>query len=108
LSLRGRDVRENLAAASGHEPGEGLGLDPDRSREDSVTFTIVIDSIIMNVTARTARVQVKRQHPPGARARVEHRHRAWLARRLGGQRAGVPRGVSAAAVARDSDVRRAG
>ena len=32
---------EDLAVAPGQEPGEGLGLDADHGREDSVTFTIV-------------------------------------------------------------------
>ena len=104
----GRDVGEDLAAAPGHEPGEGLGLSADLGREDSVTFMMVLDSSIMNVTACAGRVKVKRQHPPGARARVIHRHRARLARRLGGQRPGMPGRVGAAAVTRDPDVRSTG
>ena len=39
----GRDIGEDLAAAPGHEPGEGLGLSADLGREDTATFTIVID-----------------------------------------------------------------
>ena len=103
-----RDVGEDLAAAAGYEPGEGLGLDADHGREDSVTFTIVIDGSIVDVRATRTRIQVDRQHSPGGRARVIHRHRGRLVRRIGGQGAGMPRGVSAPAVARDPDVRRTG
>jgi hypothetical protein len=74
---------EDLAAAPGQEPGEGLGLDADHGREDSVTFTILIDSTIVNVTAHAGQVEVERQHPPGSRAGIEYRHRARLGRRIG-------------------------
>ena len=46
--------------------------------------------------------------PPGGRAGIVDRHRARLARRIGGQRPGPPRRVGAAAVRRDPDVRRTG
>jgi hypothetical protein len=100
----GRDVGEDLAAAPGHEPGQSLGLHADLGRADSVTFTIVIDGSIVNITADGGGVEVECQHPAGTRGRIEDRRRARLARRLGGQRPGVPRGVGAAAVARDPDV----
>jgi hypothetical protein len=103
-----RDVGEDLAAAPGHEPGEGLGLSTDLSREDSVTFMAVLDGSIINVTASAGRVQVKRQHPAGTGAGVEYRHRARLPGRLGGQRPGMTGRVGAAAVARDPDVRSTG
>jgi hypothetical protein len=49
-------------------------------------------------------IQVKRQYPPGSRAGVINGHRARLARRVGRQRASVPGGVSAAAVAGNPNV----
>jgi hypothetical protein len=39
-----RNVGEDLAAAAGHEPSEGLGLNADPAREDSATFILVLDS----------------------------------------------------------------
>ena len=100
-----RDVGEDLAAAAGHEPGEGLGLSADPGRGASVTFTIVIDSSIVNVTAGAGGVKVERQHPPGARSGIVDGTVARLVRRISRQRAGVPGRVGAAAVARDPDVR---
>jgi hypothetical protein len=56
----------------------------------------------------TARVKVKRQHPPGSRAGIIDRDRARLPRRLGGQRPGMTGRVSTAAIARDPDMRSTG
>ena len=100
----GRNVGEDLAAAPGHEPGEGLGLGTDSVREVGVKLMVVLDSTIVNVAACAARVEVEGQHPPRGRGRLVDRHRARLVRRLGGQRPGVPRRVGAAAVARDPGV----
>ena len=71
-------------------------------------FMIVLDSTIVNVTAAAGRVKVECQHPPGSGARVVHRHRARLARSVGGQRAGMAGRVSPAAVTRDPDMRSTG
>jgi hypothetical protein len=60
---------EDLAAAPGQEPGEGLGLDADHGREDSVTFTIVIDGNIVNVPAAT----IQPCRPGGERPASMHR-----------------------------------
>jgi hypothetical protein len=69
---------------------------------------IVLDSTIMNIAAGAGGIKVERQHPASARSGIEDRHRTRLARRLIGQPASMPRGVSAAAVARDPDVQRSG
>jgi hypothetical protein len=100
-----RDVGEDLAAAAGHEPGEGLGLSADLGR---VMFIMLLDSSIMNITASAGGIKVESQYAAGARGRIEDRHRARLVRRLSGQRPGAPDRVSAAAVMRDPDVRRTG
>jgi hypothetical protein len=71
-------------------------------------FMTVLDSNTVNITADVGRVQVKRQHPACARARVIDRHRARLARRIGGQQPGMPGWIGPAAVVRDPDVRRTG
>jgi hypothetical protein len=71
-------------------------------------FMVVLDSSIMNVPACAGRVKVKRQHPAGPRGRVVDRHRRRLVWRVGGQRAGVPGRISAAAIAGDPDVRSTG
>ena len=63
---------------------------------------VVLDSIIVNVAACAARVEVEGQHPPRGRARLVDRHRARLVRRLGGQRAGMTGRVSFAAVLAES------
>jgi hypothetical protein len=55
-----RDVGEDLAAAAGYEPGEGIGLSADLGSGDSATFMMVTDSSIMNVPACAARVKVER------------------------------------------------
>ena len=57
-------------------------------------LTMLPDSRIVNVTASTGQVKVKRQHPPGPGARVENRHRPRLPRRLSSQRPGLPSGWS--------------
>jgi len=101
-----RDVGEDLAAAAGHEPGEGLGLSADLGRGATAMFMAVLDSSIVNVTAGAGRVKVKSQQAAGATRRAVDRHRARLLRRLGGQRPGPPRRVSAAAVLRRPDVGR--
>jgi hypothetical protein len=48
-----RDVGEDLAAAAGHEPGEGLGLSADPGRGVSATLTIVLDDSV-RVHSRTS------------------------------------------------------
>ena len=100
-----RDVGEDVAAAAGHERGEGLGLNADLVRRDSTMFMVVLDSTIVNITAAAARVKVKSQHPPGSSARVIHRHGARLPRSVGGERAGMAGRVSPAAVTRNPDMR---
>ena len=62
----------------------------------------------MNVAAAAGRVEVKRQHPPGAGARVIYRHRARLARRVGRERPGMAGRVGPAAVTRNPDMRSTG
>ena len=104
----GRDVGEDLTTAPGHEPGEGLGLSADRSREDSVTFMTVLDIIIMNIAASAGEVKIERQHPAGARTGVIDRDGARLVRWVAGQGPGMPGGESATAVTRDPDVRSPG
>jgi hypothetical protein len=52
-----RDVGEDLAAAAGHEPGEGLGLSADLGR---AMFMMLLDSSIMNITASAGRIEVER------------------------------------------------
>ena len=79
-----RYVGEDLAAAAGHEPGEGLGLSTDSVREVRVKLMVVLDGSTVNVTASAGRVQVKRQHPAGTGAWVEYRHRARLPRSSAG------------------------
>lgn len=101
----GRDVGEDLAAAPGHEPGEGLRLSADLAGQARATFMAVLDGSIMNIAANAGRVKVERQHPPGAGARVVHRHRARLARGLCRERPRVPGRVGAAAVTGNPDVR---
>ena len=90
-----RDVGNTPAAEARHEPRDRSCGGADLRRG-------------IGRPAAAGRIQVKGQHLPGTRGGIVDRHRARLAWRFGGQRAGVPRGVSAAAVARDSDVRRAG
>jgi hypothetical protein len=68
----------------------------------------LLDGSIVNVAAGAGGIKVERQHPASARSGIEDRHRARLARRLIGQSASMPHGVSAAAVARDPDVQRSG
>ena len=65
-----------------------------------------LGALVVDIAA--GRVQVERQHPPGGRARVEHRHRARLVRRTGRQRPDTPCRIGAAAIRRDPDVRRTG
>ncbi|MGH3235938.1 MAG: hypothetical protein ACRDOH_22320, partial [Streptosporangiaceae bacterium] len=103
-----RDVGEHQAAAAAHQAGDGPSLSADLGREVGVTFMIVLSSTVMNVAASAGRIQVERQHAPGSRGRIEYRHCAGLARRLIRQRPGMTRGVSAAAIARDPDMRRPG
>ena len=55
-----------------------------------------LGGLVVDVAA--GHVQVDRQHSPGSRARVVHRHRARLVRRFGGQRPGMAGRVGAAAV----------
>ena len=100
-----RDVGEDLAAAAGHKRGDGLRLS---GHLRGAMFMILPDSTIMNVPADRAGVKVERQHPACSRAGIVDRDRARLARRVIREWPGVPRRVSASAVARDSDVRRAG
>jgi hypothetical protein len=64
-------------------------------------LTIVLSATIINAAVGAGHVQVERQHPPGTPAGVVHRHGARLTRRASRQRPGVPRGISATAVARD-------
>ncbi len=71
------------------------------------TFMLLLDSSIVNVTAGAGGIKVNDQNPPGARCRIEDRHRRGLVRRVGGKRPGVPGGITAAAVLRDPDVRSA-
>jgi hypothetical protein len=71
----------------------------------SATFTMVQDSTVVNAVGGAGGVEVERQHAPGARAGVIDRHGARLAGRLGGQSAGMPGRVSAAAIARYPDMR---
>ena len=59
------------------------------------------------VDVAAGQVQVERQHPPGARARVVHRDCRRLARGVCGQRPRMPGRVGAAAVTGDPDVRSA-
>ena len=48
-----RDVGEDLAAAAGHKPGEGLGLNADLVRRDSTMFMAVLSGTTMNIAADT-------------------------------------------------------
>ena len=61
-----------------------------------------------NTVADTSGIKVKRQHPPGSRAGIVDRRRGRLVRRVGGQLAGVPGRVCAAAILGDPDVRSPG
>ena len=100
----GGNVGEDLAAEPDDELGDRRGL---RGHLDGTTFMAVADSTTINCTADPAGVKVERQHPAGSRAGVVDGYRARLAWRVGGQGPGVPRGVSAAAVAGDPDMRSA-
>ena len=100
----GRDVGEDLAAGPGYEPGEGLGLSADFGSEVRSTFMAVLDSSIVNITASAAGIEVERQHAPGARTGIKHRHRARLARRVCRKRPRVPGRVGAAAITGDPDM----
>ena len=53
--------------------------------------------------AAAGRVKVENQEAPGPRSGVVNRHSARLARRVGGQRPGMPGRVGPAAVTRDPD-----
>ncbi len=86
-----RDVGNTPAAKPRHEPHDRVRLGADLHRG-------------IGRAAAAGRIQVKGQHPPGSRGGIVDRHRARRARRRGGQRPGVPGGVRAAAVARDSDL----
>jgi hypothetical protein len=115
IGVRGQDVAaaarrgigEDLTAAPGHEAGQLPGLSGHLGYRLSTTLTIVLSMTIVNVAAGAGHVQVERQHPPGTPAGVVHRHGARLARRVGRQGPGIPRGISTATVFRDPDVGRA-
>ena len=62
---------------------------------DALEQLAELDGLVVDIAA--GHVQVDRQHSPGGRARVVHRYCARLARRFGGQRAGVTGRVGAAA-----------
>jgi hypothetical protein len=99
-----RDIGEDLAAEPGDEPGDRCGL---RGHLGDGTLTIVMDSTVVNVTADTAGVKVKRKQPTRTRAGIEHRNRARLIRRRCRKRPGMPGRIGPPAVLRDPDVRRA-
>ena len=98
-----RDVGDVPAAEALKQLADIGGLAADLS---GATFTAVPDSSIVNVTAGAGRVKVKSQQATGTARRAVDRHRARLQWRLGGQRPGPPRRVSAAAVLRRPDVGR--
>ena len=101
----GETSARTWSPTAGHELGEGPGLTAGLSRTAGVVLKMVLDSNVVNVTARAAGIEAKGQHVPGARARVVHRHRTRLVRRLSGERAGVAGRVGTAAVTGDPDVR---
>jgi hypothetical protein len=90
-----RGIGNTPAAEPAHQPYDRVGLGADLPGG-------------LGRAAAAGRVEVKGQHPPGARAGVVDRHRARLPRRVGGQRPRVPGRIRAAAVARDPHVRRPG
>ena len=96
-----------MAAAARRDVGNTPAAEPGNELRDRVGLGADLRGGIGRAAA-AGRIQVKGQHPPGSCGRVVDRHRARLAGRVGGQRPGVPGGVSAAAVAGDPDVRRAG
>ena len=71
-------------------------------------FMVVLDSTIVNIAARAAGSRSSASIRPVPEPGSIDRHRARLARRLSGQRPGMPGRVGAAAVARDPDVRSTG
>ena len=101
----GRHVGEHLAAAPGHVADKRLTLSADLGRGVTITLMVVPDSSVINIVVDAGRVEIERQHPPGARTRVVNRHCGGLARRVSRQRPRVPRGISAAAVTGNPDVR---
>ncbi len=56
-AARWRYVGEDLAAAAGHETGEGFGLSADLGR--GATFMMVPDSSVMDVAGKAARIEVE-------------------------------------------------
>ena len=91
---------KHMAAAARRDVGDVPGAQPLEQLAE-------LGGLAVDVAVGAAS-EVERQHPPAGRARVVHRHRARLARRIGGQRPGVAGRVGAAAVMRDPDMRRTG
>jgi len=60
---------------------------------------VMLDSTVVNVTVSAAGVEVERQHPAGTRGGIIDGDRGRLVWRIRGQPPGMPRGISAAAVA---------
>ena len=98
----------DVAAAGRRDVGDVAAAEPLEQLAELGRLALNPVAVCTQVSAAAARVEVKGQHPAGGRARVVDRHRARLARRLSGQRPGMPGRVSAAAVVGDPDVRRTG
>ena len=80
-----------MAAAARRDVGNTPAAEARHEQRDRVRLGADLRGGI-GCAAAAGRIQVKGQHPPGGRGRVVDRHRARLARRLGGQRPGVPGG----------------
>ena len=92
-----------MAAAGGRDVSDAPAAEAPEQLADLGRLALDVGDTV----ADAARIKVDRQHSPGGRPGVVDRRRARLVRRIGGQRASAPGRVSAAAVARDPDVRRA-
>ena len=76
-----------MAAAGRRDVGEVPGAETLEQMAD--LGCLVLD--LGDTVAGASRIKVKDQQPPGGRAWVVHRHRARLARRAAGGRAGQGR-----------------